>query len=76
MGQVTIYLDNDTEKKMMDIVKESGLPKSKWIAGLIREKTADTWPESIKRLAGGWKDLPSAEEIRSGAGRDVDRESF
>jgi len=76
MGQVTIYIDHETEKKMINIVKKSGLSKSKWIAGLIKAKTASTWPESIKKLAGEWKDMPTAEEIRKDLGADVKRESI
>jgi hypothetical protein len=76
MGQVTIYIDDHTEKKMLNIVKKSGLSKSKWIAELIREKTATTWPEDAVRLAGAWKDLPTAEEIRANTGSDADRESI
>lgn len=74
MGQVTIYIDTETEKKLNQIVKKSGLSKSKWIAGLIRDKTTGTWPESIIQLAGQWKDLPTAETIRKGMGSDVNRE--
>ncbi len=76
MGQVTIYLDSETEKKMINVVKKSGLSKSKWIADLIKEKTTNTWPESIVKLAGAWKDLPSAEEIREDMGIDAERESI
>ena len=76
MGQITIYLDAETEIKMLSMVKESGISKSKWIANLIREKTADTWPENIVKLAGAWKDLPTAEELRKNMGRDVKRESI
>ncbi len=76
MGQVTIYLDPETERKMQAMVKESGMSKSKWIADLIRENTADVWPENIKQLAGTWKDLPTADEIRKDLGQDLERESF
>ena len=76
MGQITIYLDAETEIKMLSMVKESGISKSKWIANLIKEKTADTWPENIVKLAGAWKDLPTAEELRKNMGRDVKRESI
>ena len=76
MGQVTIYIDDHTEKKMMNIVEKSGLSKSKWIAELIREKTATTWPENVIRLSGAWKDLPTAEEIRDKMGEDSNRESI
>ena len=74
MGQVTIYLDDHTEKKMLNIVEKSGLSKSKWISELIQEKASTTWPENVKNLAGAWKDLPSAEDIRSEMGADVERE--
>ncbi len=76
MGQVTIYIDDHTERKMLNIVEKSGLSKSKWIAELIREKTATTWPEDVVRLAGAWNDLPTAEEIRDNMGKDSNRESM
>jgi hypothetical protein len=76
MGQVTIYLDSETEKRMINMVKKSGKSKSKWIADIIKEKTARTWPENIINLAGAWSDLPSAEEIRKNMGSDVKRESI
>jgi len=74
MGQVTIYLDPETEKKMINIVKKNGISKSKWIAALIKEKTTSTWPDHIFGLAGAWKDFPTAEEIRKRVGQDAKRE--
>jgi hypothetical protein len=74
MGQVTIYLDDTTEKNMLNLIEKSGLSKSKWIAGLINEKTATTWPETVVSLAGAWKNLPTAEEIRAKMGKDAARE--
>jgi len=76
MGQVTIYVDDNTEKKLLSMVERSGISKSKWIGELIREKTATTWPENVIRLAGAWKDLPTAEEIRDKMGEDSNRESI
>ena len=38
MGQVTIYLDSKTEKKMNSIVKKTGISKSKWISDLIKQR--------------------------------------
>ncbi len=76
MGQVTIYIDDHTEKKMLNMIEKSGISKSKWISELIREKTATTWPNSVVRLAGTWKDLPTAEEIRDTMGEDSRRESI
>ena len=66
MGQVTIYIDNDTERKLLQMIQKRGVSKSKWIADLIREKASTTWPENVAELAGAWKDLPTAEQIREG----------
>ena len=74
MGQITIYLDTETEKKMHNMIKKRKVSKSKWIAELIREKTSNTWPESVIKSAGAWKDFPSAEDIRKNLGGDVPRE--
>ena len=57
MGQVTIYLDNETEQKMLSMIKKSGISKSRWIAEIIKKKTTDTWPEHIVQLAGAWRIL-------------------
>jgi predicted transcriptional regulator len=74
MGQITIYLDDETERKLQATVEKSGMSKSSWIAGLIKEKTSQVWPEHIKRLAGAWKDFPDSEEIRKGLAHDAARE--
>jgi len=74
MGQVTIYLDAETESKLNAIVGDLNVSKSKWIADLIRDKTATSWPEGIANLAGIWKDLPMVETIRNNMGKDVARE--
>ena len=76
MAQVTIYIDAETDKKMQDIVKKSGVSKSKWITELIREKTANTWPDSVKEAAGTWEVFPLAEELRNSQGSDNEREQM
>ena len=76
MGQVTIYLDSETEKKMSNVVKKTGISKSKWISDLIKQKMTSTWPENIVKLAGAWTDLPTAEDIRKNMAEDADRESI
>lgn len=76
MGQVTLYLDNETEEKMKTAAKAAGVSQSRWVADLIRDKTATEWPDSIVRLIGSWADFPSLEEIRKGLPEDLPRESF
>jgi len=75
MGQVTIYIDNETEENMNAAVKASGVSKSKWVAQVIREKARTEWPQEAKALAGKWQDLPMAEDIRQTVA-DSQRESF
>ena len=76
MGQITIYLDSETEKKMKAVTANMNLSQSKWIASLIKEKLRDDWPDSVRNLSGAWKDMPSAEEIRKGAGEDAGRQDL
>ena len=67
MGRVTLYLDFETEAKMKAAARSVGISESRWVADLIREKTATQWPESLVKLAGSWSDddFPSIEEIRA-----------
>ncbi len=77
MGQVTIYLGNDTENKLKKAAKSSHLSVSKWVAGIIEEKITTEWPQDVIKLAGSWKDdFPSIEEIRSSADHDYPREEL
>jgi hypothetical protein len=59
---------------MQSAAESAGLSQSKWIAKLIHDKTAQSWPNSIVRLAGAWGDMPTAEEIRGALGEDIERE--
>jgi hypothetical protein len=74
MGQVTIYLDAETEQKMRRAAEGAGLPQSRWIARLIERETAEGWPQEVTRLAGAWTDLPTAEELRLDVVADAKRE--
>lgn len=76
MGQVTIYLEEDIEKKMINAAKSAHLSKSKWIARVIHEKVANEWPQSAVELAGAWQDFPDIDEIRSDWGKDATRETL
>lgn len=76
MGQVTIYLDDAVVAKMKAAAQTQHISQSRWIANLIKEKIVDEWPESAKKLAGAWQDLPDAQEIRATEGRDIPREEL
>lgn len=76
MSQVTIYLDENTDKKLRQAVEQSGLSKSQWITRLIKEKTATEWPEAVREMVGEWQDIPEQEEIRTTMGDDSPREEL
>ena len=74
MAQVTLYLDAEIEARMKDAAKAAGVSQSRWLADLIRERTANEWPPSVAVLAGAWSDMPTAEELRQGLVEDAPRE--
>lgn len=76
MPQVTIYLDANTEEQARSAAQAKGIPFSKWISGVIREKTASSWPQEVLDLAGAWPDFPSLEDLRKHQGEDAPRESL
>lgn len=73
MAQVTLYLDEETVKRVRRAAKAAGLSQSRWLAELVRAKTAREWPDAVRELAGAWGDFPEADELRR-AGRDAKRE--
>ena len=76
MGQVTIYIDDETEKKMIASAKAKNVSKSSWVTEVIREKVAKEWPASVRELVGSWSDFPSITELRSDVGQETERETF
>jgi predicted transcriptional regulator len=77
VGQVTICLDERTERKLDIAARKSSLSKSRWIANLIRERAAEACPDEINGLAAGaWRDFPLADARRRDRGRDTDREPY
>ncbi|MHB8254825.1 MAG: CopG family transcriptional regulator [Acidiferrobacter sp.] len=76
MGQMTIYLDDANEKRLKSAAKAAGVPVGRWVASLIQEKAGTVWPESVRQLAGVWRDFPDREVIQKTEGKDSARESF
>jgi hypothetical protein len=76
MAQITLYLEDETARKLKSVAESSGKSVSSLVAGLIRRKISDHWPENITRLAGAWSDIPDAEQIRSGQPKDLPRETL
>jgi len=77
MGQVTIYLDSETEARLKKAAKSSQTSVSKWVALMIQNQIKNEWPRDIENLVGCWKDdFPSLDEIRSNNVKDIKREDF
>lgn len=76
MGQITIYLDENHEKRLRKAAGEAGVPVSRWVAALIEQHTRTEWPASVREAAGAWPDAPDAAILRDVTSRDVPRESL
>jgi hypothetical protein len=74
MGQVTIYLDNQSEQRMKQAAQEAGMSVSRWVAELVQDKTRNEWPQEVREAAGAWSDFPDAETLRKDLGQDTARE--
>jgi len=73
MGQVTIYLDAETEEQARAAARAEGVSLSKWVAERIQRRALAEWPASIRALAGAWADLPPVERIRKTRAKDIPR---
>lgn len=76
MAQITIYLDDEHNRRLKSAAEAEGVSVSRWIAGLIEEKTRTEWPGGVRELAGAWQDFPASDELRVLAGQDAPRELF
>jgi len=73
MGQVTIYLDKDTEQEARAAAHAEGVPLSKWVARRLRGRPRREWPDTVRALAGAWADAPSLKTIRRYKAKDIAR---
>lgn len=76
MGQITIYLDDQNERRLRSAAEAAGMPVSRWVAALIEERGRTEWPESVRQLAGSWSDFPEPDELRAAVTSDTPRESL
>ncbi|MFP5404973.1 MAG: CopG family transcriptional regulator [Gammaproteobacteria bacterium] len=76
MSQVTLYLDDETQRLMRECARAAGMSNSRWVASLIRKQALREWPASVRSLAGRFEDFPLAEAARASTGEDVERIGF
>ncbi|MGH8217086.1 MAG: CopG family transcriptional regulator [Steroidobacteraceae bacterium] len=58
MPQITLYIDEETDAKARAAARAAGVSYSKWVTELIRSRTRDEWPETVRKLAGSRLDFP------------------
>ncbi|MBK1726724.1 CopG family transcriptional regulator [Halorhodospira neutriphila] len=72
MGRVTLYLDDEHERRLEQATHAAGLSVSRWVAQLVEEHAPRAeWPEPVRAMAGQWEDFPTAEEIRQEEGTKI-----
>lgn len=76
MARITIYLNDDVERKVRKAAKSAKVSVSKWIADRVAQAAQDSWPVEFLELAGAFPDFPEAEDLRKGYGEDVPRENL
>jgi hypothetical protein len=70
MGEVTIYLDDATERRVKAAARKSRVSVSQWIAELVQSRTGTDWPPEVRELAGAWPDFPDLRELRTVKGKN------
>jgi hypothetical protein len=73
MAQVTIYLDDASQRRAKAAARKDGVSVSRWIADLIQSRTRTEWPAEVRELAGAWPDFPDLREIRPARSKDRSR---
>lgn len=73
MAQVTLYIDEATQKRLREVAALRKVSQSQFVADLIRKATANEWPPEVLALAGSIPDFPLAEELRAGLPPDSPR---
>jgi hypothetical protein len=76
MAHLTIYLNDDTERRVRKAAKAAKVSVSKWVADRVTKSVETSWPPEFLALAGSFPDLPDAGELRKGYGEDIPRESL
>lgn len=76
MAQVTLYMDDDTLARVRAAADAAGLSLSAWVAQVARDRIRTEWPRDVAALAGAWRDLPGAEQLRAALPADVAREDL
>ena len=56
MGQLSVYIDDETLKKVEEAAKSQNISVSKWITSRIKKSFQTSWDEDFFSLFGSIKD--------------------
>ena len=76
MAHLTIYLNDDVERRVRKAAKAAKVSVSRWVADRVSQSVEKSWPPEFLALAGAFPDFPDADDLRKGYGEDVPRESL
>lgn len=71
MAHLTIYLNDDTERRVRKAARAAKVSVSKWVAERVTKSVETSWPPEFLALAGSFADFPDAAQLRKGYGKDV-----
>jgi len=76
MAQVTIYMDNNLEKKIKELALGAGVSISKFISSALEQKVNNNWNPETAKLEGSRNEFITLEEIRASDAQDACRETL
>jgi hypothetical protein len=76
MPQISLYIDEETLRKVENEAKRSHLSISKWVAEQIREKIEPHYPQGYENLFGSVSDESFKRPDSISFSEDSSRESF
>ena len=71
MPEITVTLDDETDRLARAAAEAAGVPYGRWVADLIR--TRSLWPAHVLAMAGNAPNFPLREDIGEPSGEDVPR---
>lgn len=76
MGQLSIYIDDETLKKVEEAAKNQNISVSKWITGRIKKSFHTGWDDEFFSLFGAIQDETFQRPEQTGFEHDSKRESL
>ncbi len=76
MGQLTIYLDQETDRKVKAAARKSKISVSKWVHNAVTASLRDAWPVGFAELYGAIKDKSFEKPGQPKARDDIPRKTF